>query len=132
MSYTPAEDVAIAAMALKHGIDWRLLKALRQTENGGPGREFGVLDGNAKDWTQQADEAARTIRHTVGRSWKWLNADAWDDVGGMYTISFLSYFSRGGIGYAGYAPLGAANDPSGLNANHLHNLTSYYFGAAHA
>ncbi len=124
--YSPQEDPQILAMASKHGIDWRLLKALRETENGGPGREFGVLDMHADTWEQQADIAARTIRHTVGRYWMNLKSDPWDDVVGRYRPTFLSYFSRGGQGYVGYAPLHVANDPHDLNANHLGNLTHYY------
>ena len=118
-----------AVVALKHGIDYRLLIALRETENGGPGREFGVLDEGAQTWDQQAEIAARTIRHTMGRYWAAMQgklADWWDDQAGRYTADFLHYFSRGGQGYVGYAPMGAANDPQGLNQNHYGNLLRFY------
>lgn len=126
MSYTSQEDPKILSVASKQGIDWRLLRALRETENGGPGKEFGVLDMHADTWDQQAEIAARTIRHTVGRYWMHFGSDPWDDTVGRYSPAFLAYFSRGGPGYAGYAPLHVANDPNDLNANHLGNLTRFY------
>lgn len=123
------ERFKIYAVALKHGVDPRFLAALRQTENGRAGREFGVLGlgADADTWQEQAEVAARTIRHTVGRfarnvsAWGW-----WDEARGAYSEAFLAYFSHGGPGYDGYAPLGAGNDPTHLNANHLKNLTTYY------
>ena len=33
-----------AVVGMKHGIDYRLLIALRETENGRPGLDFGVED----------------------------------------------------------------------------------------
>lgn len=126
------EKARCAVVGMKHGIDYRLLIALRETENGGPGREFGVLDMNASTWDQQAEIAARTIRHTIGRWAKSVGGDWWDDEHGCYTESFLQYFSRGGPGYVGYAPLRAANDPTGLNANHFPNLAEFYAKAGAA
>jgi hypothetical protein len=124
-----SERARIDAVAARHGIDSRLLVALRQTENGGPGREFGIMDG-ATTWDDQADHAARTIRHTIGRFARAVGAfDWWDDEGGRYTDRFLTYFSRGGPGYDGYAPVKnppVENDPTNLNVNHLRNLTVYY------
>lgn len=121
------EKARCAVTAMRHGIDHRLLIALRATENGGPGREFGVLDHDAATWDQQADMAARTIRHTIGRFARNVSAFGWwDDQHGVYTEAFLQYLSRGGVGYDGYAPLRAANDPTGLNANHWPNLARFY------
>jgi len=129
MSYNPAEDFDIKAVATQHGIDWRLLKALRQAENGSAGREFGVLAVSARTWTEQAEVAARTIRHTIGRYWQHVKADPWDDQVGAHTGDFLRYFSVGGPGYAGYAPLGADNDPTQLNDHHAANLLRLYGSA---
>lgn len=125
----PADEMGrCAVVAMKHGIDHRLLIALRATENGGPGREFGVLDPACRTWDEQAEWAARTIRHTVSRFAVHVGerVEWWDDHHGRYTEAFLLYFSRGGPGYDGYAPLKAANDPTGLNANHWPNLARYY------
>lgn len=126
----PADEAArCAVVAMLHGIDHRLLIALRETENGREDRAFGVLGfGAAADtWDEQADIAARTIRHTIGRYARaHPEFDWWDDAAGRYHEAFLLYFSRGGSGYDGYAPLRTANDPTGLNANHFPNLAHFY------
>lgn len=129
MAYNAAEDFDIKAVAIQHGIDWRILKALRQTENGSSGREFGVLAVPAVTWTEQAEVAARTIRHTIGRYWQHIKVDPWDDQTGAHTGDFVRYFSVGGPGWPGYAPLGAGNDPGHLNEHHAVNLLRLY-GAA--
>ena len=128
MAYNAAEDVDIVRIAQQQGIDWRLLRALRRTENGGEGRQFGVLAVPAPTWTEQATVAARTIRHTLGRYWEFVKRDPWDEALAGYSHDFLRYFSTGGPGWPGYAPLGAENDPRDLNANHLTNLLAYYGG----
>lgn len=124
----PAEEaVRCGVVAERHAIDVRLLIALRQTENGAPGREFGVLSVPAATWDEQAAVAARTIRHTVSRFARNVSSFGWwDDERGRYTEDFVLYFSRGGKGWEGYAPLRAANDPTGLNANHYPNLSRFY------
>lgn len=124
----PEIDVVLTAAAA-WGVDPRLLGALRKTENGGPGREFGVLNSDATTIDQQAALAAETIRHTMGRYCLTGPAEhppLVDLATGRLTEAFLSYFSRGGPGYPGYAPLGAANDPGGLNQHHLPNLLAWY------
>lgn len=121
-----SEKARCAVVGLQHGIDYRLLIALRETENGRPGLEFGVEDPAADTFDKQADQAARTIRHTIGRFARNVTGDWWDDTRGRYVYDFLHYFSRGGLGYPGYAPVGAANDPTNLNVNHFGNLMQYY------
>ena len=121
------EKARCAITGLRHGIDWRLLIALRETENGRPGLEFGVEDPAADTFDKQADEAARTIRHTIGRFARNVTpGEWWDEVRGRYVADFLHYFSRGGLGYQGYAPIGATNDPTNLNKNHFGNLVQHY------
>lgn len=126
-----SEKAQILIVARRHGIDPALLIAMRETENGGPGKEFGILDDACKTWEQQADWSARTIRHTIGRFLRNCDGDFWDDVAGAYHPDFLFYLSRGGPGYDGYAPLSKPgheieNDPNHLNRHHLKNLTTYY------
>lgn len=77
-------------------------------------------------WDKQAADAARTIRHVIGRCWINLGYDPWEEANARYGDLFVRYFSRGGPGYDGYAPLGAENDPQGLNKNHYLNLLSFY------
>ena len=125
-NYNPAEDADIERIAAAQGVDWRFLKALRRTEDGGSGRQFGVLSVPAPTWTDQATIAARTIRHTLGRYWENVRDDPWDEAKAGYANDFIHYFSSGGAGWPGYCPLGAANDPTGLNAHHYPNLLAFY------
>jgi len=104
--------------------DPRILLAIRQAENGGPGREMGVLSVPAPDYTSQVDVAARTVKNTEARYIAATGLAPADN--GRYTDEFIGYLSQGGPGYPGYAPQGAANDPRGLNANHRTNLSSAY------
>ena len=126
MTLSPEEQARCVVVGRHRGVDYRLLIALRQTENGRPGREFGVLSVPALTWDDQANAAAVTIRHTIGRFWIHTGDDAWDDTRTRYSDAFLRYFSRGGPGYDGYAPLKAENDPKDLNSNHYPNLLTFY------
>lgn len=87
-----------------------LLFAIRKTENGGPGVEFGVLHPKAKgtNLRTQAGWAAATIMKNRGR---------YDEKRDGDFVSFLG--SR-------YAPKNAENDPQGLNANWIKNATHHY------
>lgn len=123
------ECATIVDIATAHGIDPRLLAAVRHAEQGGPGREFGVLSAPAATYQEQATVAANTLRHTMSRFLLNTTGILWDPGNGRATVDFLSYFSRGGLGYPGYAPFGAANDPKNLNANHLANLEAGYAAA---
>lgn len=115
----PAEAEVVAREAKRAGVDPALLAALRRTENGGPGREFGVLSVHAPGLEEQARVAANTIRNTAARFQR-LGGEAVDPTSGRYTEAFLRFFS------ARYAPVGAANDPNGLNRFHVANLIAAY------
>lgn len=132
MALSPDQRETIATLALKHGVDRRFLAALQQAENG-PRLEdgtqgFGVLAAGARTtFEKNGDWAARTIRRTISRFVRNHEvADWWDEAKARYSAGFIHYFSRGGAGYPGYAPLGADNDPTDLNAHHVANLTRFY------
>lgn len=112
------EDRVIFGVAQQRGIDARLLAAIRKAENGGPGREFGIVSVSAPSYADQVTIAANTIKNNVTR----YEADRGYHavVNGRYTEEFIQYLS--GI----YAPIGAANDPSGLNANWFRNVNNFY------
>lgn len=96
------------------------LAALRKTENGAPGREFGVLGLPSVDtFEEQCHVAANTIRNHQARYEKAKPGQPVRDVYGFLTADFLRHLS------ARYAPLGAENDPKGLNANHAGNLVNF-------
>ncbi len=113
------EASVIRREAERTGVDAALLSALRRTENGGVGREFGVLSVKAPDLDSQARVAANTVRNTIQR-FEQGGGRAIDAQTGRYSDEFLRYFS------ARYAPIGAANDPSGLNRYHAANLIALY------
>ena len=85
----------------------KLLKAIRKQENGGPGREFGVLHPDAmrykddpyKSYVTQAHWAAGTIKK-------------------RYTGDVDKFAKR-------WAPVGAKNDPKGLNKNWAKNVKKF-------
>ena len=86
-----------------------LLRAIRKTENGKPGREFGILRKEAKTYRQQAEWCAGTIRNNYYR---------WKRSGGKQ--DYLSFLA------GKYAPIGCANDPKGLNKNWKRNVEHWY------
>lgn len=114
-----AEAAVIDREAERTGIDPRLLVALRRTENGGPGREFGVVAVAAPTLEAQARVAANTIRNTAQR-YAQQGGEVLDSTTGRYSEGFLRFLS------ARYAPIGAANDPTGLNRHHARNLIALY------
>lgn len=86
----------------------RLLTAIRLAENGGPGREFGVMNSKANNLDKQAG---------------WCAAICWkryqEFKTGQHGQSYLEYLARR------YAPIGVANDPGNLNRNWLKNVKHF-------
>lgn len=113
------EAEVIVREARRSGIDPALLIALRRTENGRAGREFGVLSIPAFGLEEQARVAANTVRKTMAR-FERQGGTVVDPATGRYTEDFLRFFS------ARYAPAGVANDPLGLNRFHAANLIAHY------
>lgn len=112
------EDAIIVQTAHAADIDARLLAAVRKAEMGGPGREFGVVSVSAPTYQEQATVAARTIANTRYRYEAEKGISAMVD--GSYTDDFIAYLG------ARYAPVGAANDPTGLNNNWVNNVVTWY------
>jgi hypothetical protein len=115
----PDEGALIERESARTGVDSRLLVALRRAENGGPGREFGVRSVSASTREEQARVAANTIRNTALRYTR-QGGEIFDPATGRYSEGFLRFLS------ARYAPVGAANDPTGLNQYHARNLIALY------
>jgi hypothetical protein len=100
------------------------LCALRRTENGGPGRQMGVMDPAADTFEKQVHWAVNTLRHYERDALGLGTLTVRDPPTGFYTPAFLTYASHR------YAPLGVANDPNNLNANHAGNLCTFHAGVA--
>ena len=85
-----------------------LVNAIRKVENGGHGREYGILDKRANT----LDLQRRWCAATCYKTWlRWQKTD-------KQTPYLVFLRDR-------YAPIGAENDPDGLNENWL-RLVVYF------
>lgn len=125
----PNELQAIRRHAQRVGVDERLMLAIREAENGGRGRQFGIMpnarynndrghseNGQFHEYpddnglSKQASWAAWTIRK---------NRERFERNNGGHT-DFIDYLSER------YAPRGAENDPDNLNENWTRNVRARY------
>ena len=86
------------------------VSAIRYAENGRAGREYGCLSKYAKDrgYRRQAGECACTVQKNYDR---WVKA-------GKHG-KFIHFLGRV------YCPVGAKNDPKGLNVHWIRNVTKF-------
>jgi hypothetical protein len=127
--WTPAvwqdEEALIKIAAAKYGLDWHFVAAIRKAEGGGPGRDFGVLSVNAPTYTAQLEVCCQSVRHRlVQYDQDNQLVDLHETPGGEQVVVYNDDF----IGWFGaiWAPNGAANDPTGLNANWSKNVSYWY------
>jgi len=86
-----------------------IVAAIRYAENGGKGKEYGILHPRVKPtYRSQAGWCAATVQKNYDR---WVKAGS----KGEY-IKFLG---------ARYCPVGAKNDPNGLNKHWIKNVTKF-------
>ena len=107
--FKPTEYATIAQAAKLNGCKGELfiiLLAIRKAENGGPGREMGIMNKKADNLDKQAGWAAATVVKNYAR---WIKAGRKEDY-----IVFLG--NR-------YCPVGAKNDPDGLNKHWIKNVS---------
>jgi len=89
-----------------------ILFAIRNAENGREGLEFGVMHPKAKDQPNSLRVQAGWCAATVSKNYKrWL--DSKED------IDFISFLGRR------YCPVGAKNDPTGLNRHWITNVRAF-------
>ena len=113
------EQHTIAHIAAQVGVPATFLAAIRIAENGGPGREFGVLSENAPTYEAQCRTAALSIRnnqyrHIVSKGTWPIGKD------GHLSSSFIVFMADR------WAPHHADNDPNDLNANWPKNVERVY------
>lgn len=86
-----------------------IVAAIRYTENGSYGKEYGILaKGCKKTYRSQAGWCAATV---------YKRYNAWVKLGSRG--SFIEYLGKS------YAPIGASNDPKNLNKNWVKNVEYY-------
>ena len=86
-----------------------IVAAIRHAENGGKGKEYGILHPKVKPtYRSQAGWCAATVQKNYDR---WTKAGKKGDF-----ITFLG--NR-------YCPVGAKNDPNGLNKHWIKNVTKF-------
>lgn len=85
-----------------------IVAAIRYAENGGPGKEYGIIHPRVKPtYRSQAGWCAATVQ----KNWdRWKETDQEDD--------FITFLGNK------YAPIGADNDPDGLNKHWIPNVKS--------
>lgn len=128
-----SEQDTIDAVAAASGVDAVALAAIRLQENGAPGREFGVLSALSDPayiarvaavgtFQAQAEWAAGSLKKNETR-YTAATGRAPKDGSGHYTPDYWQFF--GGR----WAPIGAANDPRGLNQFWVSNVIGFYQGS---
>jgi hypothetical protein len=111
LSYYTAEELEIIKAECGENIptnfDWLItyVLAIGMAENGSEGKEFGILNPKADTYEKQAGWCAATVYKNYVR---WINAGQ--------PGAFVEYLG------ARYCPVGAENDPTGLNKNWVPNV----------
>lgn len=86
-----------------------IVAAIRYAENGGAGKEYGILHARVKPtYRSQAGWCAATVQK---------NYDRWTKAGSKGP--FIHFLGRR------YCPIGADNDPNGLNKHWIPNVTKF-------
>jgi hypothetical protein len=86
-----------------------LVVAIRYAENGGKGKEYGILHKRCpKTYRGQAGWCAATVQKNYDR---WVKAGKLGD--------FITFLSKR------YCPVGADNDPNGLNQHWVKNVKHF-------
>lgn len=99
---------------------YALMLAVRRQENGREGLEFGVMAAKGTDLEEQARWAVVTFLKNIER---WERATREGNWRPKYPNRELDY-----IAYLGnrWAPVGASNDPAGLNQYWIPNVQRLY------
>ena len=114
------EQTVIFRMAVEVGVPATFLAAIRLAENGGPGREFGVLSESADTYEAQCRIAALSIRNNTYRFVEKFDRWPIDAATGQYGVKFVEFMA------SRWAPRGVENDPHDLNAHWPKNVWKYF------
>jgi len=98
-------EAAIKRNPLEHPDVRYIVYAIRKSENGGAGKEFGIMNDKAYNFDKQAGWCVATVNKNYIR---WKNQTEEPD--------FIQFLQKR------YAPLKAENDPTNLNVHWLKNV----------
>lgn len=119
------EYALIKAAAYRYGLDAHFIAAIRKVENGGTGKEFGVLAISAPTYADQLRVACATVKHRLVQYnqnepalYTYIAPDGDGVV--IYSPAFIDWFA------SIWAPGGAGNDPHDLNRNWSNNCKYQY------
>lgn len=119
-----AEEVnQIAVQANLYGVDALFVQTIRKVENGGDGRQFGILSKKAPTYADQLRICCATVQARLfaySQNPFKLQQVTSQRARLRYTESFIIWF--GSL----YAPIGAENDPEGINKNWVSNALDVY------
>lgn len=120
----------IEQMAGQANLDPCFIGAIRWAENGGEGKQFGILTVSAPTFTDQCRVYCNTIARYIAEyptnplqyvvHPRIENSPLYVSRRVLYTTAFIEYVSHR------YAPVGAGNDPQGLNNNWINNVSQWY------
>ena len=101
---------------------YALALAVRRQENGPPGTEFGVLHPKAKNTNleEQARWAVVTFIRNLERWERALREGTWKKTSPNPELDYIAFLGNR------WAPVGAANDPLGLNKYWIGNVQKLY------
>lgn len=118
----------ITAVAMQHGIDPLFIAAIRKQENGRPqseggAGEFGVSSIPAPTYDDQLNATVKTVRNRLvlyGTNPLTMMETAAGYRRLLYKYTFIQALA------AAWAPVGASNDPHGLNVEWPANVNLIY------
>ena len=122
----------IVNVAADYAVDPMFVAAIRRAENGGPGKEYGVLSEPVDGYQGQLRACCGTVRMKLAH----YGPNPFTVIQGpkvqrlVYSRTFLEWFAYGDANESGWCPKGAENDPNNLNLNWTRNVAAGYYGAA--
>ena len=97
--------------------DYSILFAIRKAENGGKGREFGIIHPRCDEQMKKNPEKTLDIQAGWAASTIRKNRERWKNEG--RPGDFITYLGNK------YAPRGVSNDPNDLNENWISNVSNW-------
>ena len=99
---------------------YALMLAVRKQENGKPGIEFGVMAAKGTDLEEQARWAVVTFLKNIERWERAVREGNWKPKYPSRELDYIAYLGNR------WAPVGASNDPAGLNQYWIPNVQRLY------